>query len=138
MHNPTNTAISFVLLIAVVGAAFSYVSANPVEIVEPWLGIKGTILTADLAAQLRLAQNEGFLITCVEPNSPAENADLEINDIITEVDNIKVTTRDDIAGVLEQKQIGDSISLKIVRGTEQAKTEELTLIEKPDTITCPP
>jgi putative serine protease PepD len=116
-----------VLLIAIVGAAFSYVSANPVEIVEPWLGITGTMV-----------QNEGFLITCVEPDSPAENADLEINDIITEVDNIRVTRLEEIAGVLEQKQIGDSISFRILRGADQTRTESLTLIDKPDAVTCQP
>lgn len=138
MHNPTNTAISFVLLIAIVGAAFSYVSGNPVEIVEPWLGIKGQIITEDMADQLGLVQSEGFLISCIEPSSPAENAELKVDDIITEVDGRKVIRLDDIAGVLQQKQIGDSISFKIVRGTEQPTIEPLTLVDKPDTIKCPP
>ncbi|HEY8139942.1 MAG TPA: PDZ domain-containing protein [Nitrososphaera sp.] len=138
MHNPTNMAISFVLLIAVVGAAFSYVSGNPVEFVEPWLGIKGTIIDADLVDQLDLAQNEGFVITCVEQNSPAQNKGLRARDIITEVDSIKVISLNDIAGVLEQKQVGDSVRFTIVRGTEQPTTEELTFVDKLDTTTCPP
>lgn len=138
MHNPTNMAISFVLLIGVVGAAFSYVSGNPVEFVEPWLGIKGTIIDADLVDQLDLPRNEGFVITCVEQNSPAQNAGLRARDIITEVDSIKVISVNDIAGVLEQKQVGDSVSFIIVRGTEQPMTEELTLVDKLDTTTCPP
>jgi S1-C subfamily serine protease len=138
MHNPTNTAISFVLLIAVVGAAFSYVSGNPVEFIEPWLGIKGQIITEDLVDQLNLEQSEGFLITCIEPDSPADIEGLRADDIITEVDGVRVVGIDDIAGVLEQKEIGDSISFRIVRGTEQPTIDPLILVDKPDTMTCPP
>ena len=136
MHNPTNTAISFVLLVAVVGAAFSYVSGNPVEIVEPWLGIAGTIITPELAGSLNMAQNEGFLVTCVEPEGPAANGGLKERDIITEVDHNQVQTRNDIAEVLAQKQIGESIDYRFVRGTEPEKGVTLTLVDKPDTITC--
>jgi len=138
MHNPTNTAISFVLLIAVVGAAFSYVSGNPVEFVEPWLGIKGQIITGALVDELSLAQNQGFLITCIEPDSPADNEGLRAGDIITEVDGVTVIGIDDIAGVLEQKGIGDSVSFRIVRGTEQPTIDPLILVDRPDTMTCPP
>ncbi len=136
MHNPTNTAISFVLLIAVVGAAFSYVSGNPVEIVEPWLGITGSIVNPQMVEELDLTQNEGFRIACVEPGSPAANAGLQINDIITEVEGNKVTALSDIAGALEQKQIGDTIRLKIVGGTAVPGDETLTLVEKPDRVSC--
>ena len=136
MLNPVNTAISFVLLIAVVGASFVYVSGKPVEIVEPWLGITGSTITPEIVVELGLTHDQGFLIVCVEPSSPAANAGLKVDDIITEVDGNEVITRNDIAEVLQQKHIGESINFKIVRGTEQPRDVPLTLVDKPDRVSC--
>src|ERR671923_2806737 len=72
MHNPFNTAISFALLISVVGASFYYVYATDPK--EPWLGIEGSNVTPAVAQILKLQQPRGFLIFAVETTSPADVA----------------------------------------------------------------
>ena len=75
MHNPVTTAISFALLISVVGASFYYVYAtNPKE---PWLGIEGSNVTPRIAQTLGLQEPRGFLIFAVETTSPADVAGLK-------------------------------------------------------------
>lgn len=131
MQNPINTAISFALLISVVGASFAYASTNPVEIPkQPWIGVEATNITAAIAEQIGLEQRYGVLIVIVEPGSPADNAGLrganrvvEIEgesiglggDVIVGIDGNEVRVRDDIARALDQKQIGDNVEFTVVR-----------------------
>jgi serine protease Do len=135
LHNPVNTAISFVVLISVVAASFYYVSATDAE--EPWLGIEGSNVTPAIAQALGLQEPEGFLIFSVEPSSPAEVAGLRGGervetidgrpvvfggDVIIAVDNIQIQDAQDIGAQLIQKSIGDVIEFTIIRGSS---TEEI-------------
>ena len=86
MHSPVNTAISFVILIAIVAGAFSYVSATPLEIrKDPWFGFRGSPLTTDLAEAAGYTGQQGFLIMVVEEGSPAEEAGLMGGDTLATV-----------------------------------------------------
>jgi S1-C subfamily serine protease len=135
LHNPVNTAISFVVLISVVGASFYYVSATDAP--EPWLGIEGSNVTPAIAQTLGLQEPSGFLIFSVEPSSPAEVAGLRGGDsvvtiegspvvlggdVIVAVDNIQIQDAQDIEAQLSQKSIGDVIEFSVVRGSS---TEEI-------------
>ena len=131
VHNPVNTAISFGLLIAVVGGSFYYVySGGPVEVPKaPWIGIaSGGILTPELAEAL--GQEQGFLIVEITPGSPADRAGLrgannvtvigeqEIpvgGDVIVSMDDRRIGAREDICAALTQRQVGDTMSLVIDR-----------------------
>ncbi len=135
MHNPVNTAISFAVLISVVGASFYYVSATDAP--EPWLGIQGSNVTPAIAQTIGLQEPSGFLIFSVEPSSPAEVAGLRGGDrvvtiegspvvlggdVIVAVDNIQIQDAQDIEAQLSQKSIGDVIEFSVVRGSS---TEEI-------------
>lgn len=135
MHNPVNTAISFAVLISVVGASFYYVSATDAP--ELWLGIEGSNVTPAIAQTLGLQEPSGFLIFSVEPSSPAEVAGLRGGDrvvtiegspvvlggdVIVAVDNIQIQDAQDIEAQLTQKSIGDVIEFSVVRGSS---TEEI-------------
>jgi serine protease Do len=130
VHNPVNTAISFGLLIAIVGGSFYYVSAFTPR--GPWLGItEGGFLDAEAAQLLGLDQDRGFLIFKVEPSSPADRAGIRggggdivmvgqrpipvDGDIIVSMDGRQVDAIDDICGVLEQKQVGDAVEIGVIR-----------------------
>lgn len=135
MHNPVNTAISFAVLISVVGASFYYVSATDAP--ELWLGIEGSNVTPAIAQTLGLQEPSGFLIFSVEPSSPAEVAGLRGGDrvvtiegspvvlggdVIVAVDNIQIQDAQDIEAQLSQKSIGDVIEFSVVQGSS---TEEI-------------
>jgi S1-C subfamily serine protease len=128
MHNPFNTAISFALLISVVGASFYYVYATDPK--EPWLGIEGSNVTPAIAQTLGLQQPRGFLIFAVETTSPADVAGLKGGDrvvtiegrpvvlggdVIIAIDNIEIQGAEDIEGLLATKTIGDSIGFTVIR-----------------------
>jgi S1-C subfamily serine protease len=128
MHNPFNTAISFALLISVVGASFYYVYATDPK--EPWLGIEGSNVTPAIAQTLGLQEPRGFLIFAVETTSPADVAGLKGGDrvvtidgrpvvlggdVIIAIDNIEIQGAEDIEALLATKTIGDSIAFTVIR-----------------------
>jgi S1-C subfamily serine protease len=139
MHSPVTTGISFALIIGVVGVAFGYVAANPLEIVRtptgtPWFGFDGRPLTPSLAQALGLDIEEGLLVTAVQNDGPAdlaglrggtstatvEGTELRIGgDIIIEVDGSRVTGTEEIRSVLERSQVGDTVNLTVIRGSER-------------------
>lgn len=139
MHNPFNTVISFVLMIAVVGGSFYYVYALAPR--GPWMGITaGGFLNPEVAAVLELNQEYGFLIFTIAPASPAaraglQGADNEIiiegqsipigGDILVSIDGKEINTTGDVCSVLTQKQAGDTVRIGINRDGEQ---EQVNLI----------
>jgi S1-C subfamily serine protease len=141
VHNPVNTAISFGLLIAVVGGSFFYVySGGPVEVPkEPWIGIAtGGILTQEEAEAL--GHEQGFLIVSITPGGPADKAGLrgannvtviggqEIpvgGDVIVSMDDRRINAVEDICAALTQRQVGDSMNLVIDR---EGNLQEVDLI----------
>jgi S1-C subfamily serine protease len=129
LHNPVNTAISFALLVSVVGGSFYYVYAtNPKE---PWLGIEGSNVTPPIAQTLRLQEARGFLIFAVEATSPADVAGLNGGDrvvtidgrpvvlggdVIIAIDKMEIQGAEDIEALLARKTIGESVSFTVIRG----------------------
>ena len=130
MHNPINTIISFVLMITIVGGSFYYVYALTPR--GPWMGITaGGILNAEVAGALGLDHEQGFLITEIEPSSPADKAGLQAGgqnivdiegqqipidgDIIVNMDGIQINKVEDVCTVLEEKQVGDGVTLTVYR-----------------------
>lgn len=138
MHSPVTSAISFVLLAAIVGGSFYYVYANAP--VKPWTGIlAGGIITPDTPVELRRDQDHGFLIIAVAPSSPADLAGLRSGgsegsividgeeipiggDIIVSMDGRSINELDDICAVLHQKQVGDSVVFKVSRDGSMFET----------------
>ena len=129
MHNPVNTAVSFAILVSVVGSSFYYVYAtNPKE---PWLGIEGSNVTLPIAQTLGLQEGRGFLIFAVEATSPADVAGLKGGDrvvtidgrpvvlggdVIIAIDNTEIQGAEDIEALLATKTIGDSVTFTVIRG----------------------
>jgi S1-C subfamily serine protease len=130
VHNPINTAIAFVLLVAIVGGSFYYVYATDVK--EPYLGIGGRGVTPAVAQELGLQEARGLLIFVVEPGSPADAAGLRggdrgtvINgqewalggDVITAIDGVQIQGVHDAEALLADKVAGDSVKFSIIRGS---------------------
>ena len=93
------------------------------RIVKP--GIGATLADERLARRLGI---EGVLIINIEQNSPAEKAGLQptaqykgqiiLGDIITEVENVKVFSYDDLRREIERHSINSEIKLTILRAGE--------------------
>ncbi len=86
-----------------------------------FLGVGGADATGDRA---------GAAITSVEAGSPAANAGITDNDVVTAVDGQKVASMIDLAAAIRTKAPGEKISLTLVRGGKE-RTVEVTLVAAP-------
>lgn len=96
---------------------------------RPYLGVSYQIITRDRAVVNELP--EGAYIRRVVTGSAADKAGIKRGDIITKMDNEKVTQDNDIATIIKQKKVGDTIRLTVWRGgeenTQEGKREDITV-----------
>ncbi len=93
-----------------------------------YLGVSGYIITNDYSEAYGMPV--GFYISSIVKNSGADQADLEIGNIITEIDGNKVSQFTDISEVLETKKAKEKVTLtvKYTSGREyKEKKVNLTL-----------
>jgi S1-C subfamily serine protease len=113
------------------------------KVTHPWLGISGTALTQSTASKLGLSVNKGVYVVTVVANSPAEKAGLKASgsntdgtlasggDVITAVDGKSVASVEELSAYLNTKQVGDKISLTVLRNG-QSTTIQVTLSAWPE------
>ena len=75
------------------------------------LGIEGYMTNSGNIAGYRLP--EGFYVSEIIKDGNAEKSELEIGNIITEIDNNKVTSLETIKKILNKKEKNDIVTLKI-------------------------
>lgn len=69
----------------------------------------------------------GIGVTAVEAGTPASSAGLSAGDIITAVDGTSVTSFDELNKILEDKKVGDSVTLSVFRKSLQSYQSDKTL-----------
>jgi serine protease DegS len=77
-----------------------------------WLGISVTQLMPDA---IKKSGSDGLLITGIDKDSPAEKAGLQVNDIITHIDNIPLAPITTINHALANIQPNAEINFRIIR-----------------------
>lgn len=103
------------------------------QVTEPYMGIAPVDISPQDAEQFGLSgiDNGGAGVAQVESGSPADDAGLRAEDVITAVDGKPIESSGDLFGALRDYQPGDTIKVTAVRdGDEQ--TFEVTLGELPD------
>jgi len=83
------------------------------------LGLKGVGLDAKIAEKLNILQTEGVIITEITPEQAADLADLQKNDIIIAINQIKINTFADLIGYLKSKHPNEEVSITYLRDNEQ-------------------
>jgi S1-C subfamily serine protease len=98
------------------------------EIVRPYLGVRYVQITENLKKKNNLTVDYGVLVSrgetpedlAVIPGSPADKAGIVENDIILEVDGLKLEQGKSLASIIRQKGIGQTVKLKILhKGSEK-------------------
>lgn len=98
------------------------------KVKRPYIGIDGYDLDEQTAEDNNLVV--GIYIKTIEDFSAGEKAGLKIGDVIVEVDGTKVTKMDELNAIKNQKQIGDTLKLKVFRDGKE-KEITVTLQEQP-------
>lgn len=91
------------------------------RIVRPYIGIRYAPITEEIQKQNNLPYDYGVLVVrgdtatdlAVIPGSPADKAGIAENDIILEADGQKLTLETSLASIVQHKQPGDAVTLKI-------------------------
>ena len=84
-------------------------------LVRPWISLRATEVTADIASAIGLDRPGGVLVESVQPNGPAERAGIRRGDVIMEVDHKAV---DDLQGLrfrLATREIGETVVMTVRR-----------------------
>lgn len=97
-----------------------------------FLGVGGVDVTRALARALRLPVGEGFGVTVIEPGSPADEAGIQLDDIIVQLDTTEITRGQDLTDFLREHPSGSNISITVVRDAQFLVSLEATLVERPE------
>lgn len=95
------------------------------EIEAPFLGVRYLIITPDTAEKQKLPVEYGALVRGAEdgpavmPDSPAAKAGVQAEDIILEINGIKIDQDHPLAGLIAMRSVGDRVVLKIRRGSQE-------------------
>jgi S1-C subfamily serine protease len=114
-------------------------------VARPYLGISGHEIFPALAQALRLPVKEGIMVVEVTPGSPAQRAGIRGGDravqvgnmivrvggdIITEVDQVKVRSFEELSDFIDSKRPGDTLTLTFNR-QGKPNVVEVRLRERP-------
>jgi serine protease Do len=96
------------------------------EVKKAWLPVKTQVITRELAEQLGKPDVTGFRITDVYANSTAEKAGLQVGDLITHVDDQKLTASElehyeELPTLIRQYKIGTTAELTVLRDGQETK-----------------
>lgn len=90
-------------------------------IVKPYIGVQ----VGDVSSEAqRYGLPQGAAIGGVTEGSPAEEAGLQVNDIITKVNDTEITSYTELKEVVSTSAVGDTLKLTVYR---QGETLELTV-----------
>jgi S1-C subfamily serine protease len=117
-----------------IGFAIAMETAKPIadhlvatgQVVHPYLGADYVALDPATAVQNGISVPYGDYITGVAPGSPAAQAGLQTDDIITQVDGTDIKGDSDLALIIHNHNPGDTLTLTVLRG-RQTLTIKLTL-----------
>ena len=85
------------------------------KIVYPFLGIQYSLVTQGLKEEQNLPIDDGAFISAITPDSAAQAAGLQVNDIILEFNDEKITIENSLAKIIQTYNPGDTVILRIIR-----------------------
>ena len=98
------------------------------KVKRPYIGLTGVDVDEQKSKYYNIP--EGIYVQSVETFSPAEKAGFKIGDVIIQIDGKDVKNMDELNEIKFQHNIGDTITLKIIRDGQEMELS-LTLAEQP-------
>jgi putative serine protease PepD len=99
------------------------------EATHGFLGVSVTPAAGD-GSQSTSTFSSGALVESVEPDSPAEDAALQVGDVITKVGNFTVSDPESLTAAVRFQTVGQQVPVEITRGGD-SRTVEVTLAQAP-------
>lgn len=98
---------------------------------RPYLGVRYTAITADVAKYYKLPTKYGAYVysesgSAVESGSPADKAGIKSKDIITKINNQEVGRSGGLSTIISEYSAGDTVELTVIRDG-QTKTLSVEL-----------
>ncbi len=84
-----------------------------------YLGINYEELNSQKAEDFGVSSTEGVIITRVIDHGAAKESGLMANDIITKMDNVKISNFSDLQGFLGSKRPGDVVEVSVLRSDDE-------------------
>jgi C-terminal processing protease CtpA/Prc len=83
-----------------------------------FIGVQAQPLTPELKDKLKVNTDAGIVITDVMPNSPAAQAGLNRDDVVTAINDHPIKTPDDLRSAIQSAGSGKEITLQVLRGNK--------------------
>ena len=99
---------------------------------RPFMGISYQAISPDIASAYNLPVKWGVYVTKVAPGSPASKAGLQVDDIITSLNNVKMDETHNYLNMLYTYKPGDQVTLGVMRAGKEI-TLQITLGESSHT-----
>jgi serine protease Do len=84
-----------------------------------WTGLSVLTIDESLSKTYKLKAARGVIITQIENKSPAQKAGLQVEDIITGINDFRVNDESTIIGIMQEFRAGDEISIRIIRNNQK-------------------
>jgi Do/DeqQ family serine protease len=125
-----NIGIGFAIPSNMVKVVVNTALGGAKEVARPWLGLDVQPVDARIAETLGLDRPIGLLVRDVAPGSPAAQAGLTRQDVITKVDEFAVNDEQGLNFRTATKGVGNTATLTFLRAG-QVRTASVRLISEP-------
>ncbi len=96
-----------------------------------WLGVLIQDVTRELADSFDMEKPAGALVAKVLPGSPAEQAGIQVGDIVVDYDGHTIDDSASLPPIVGRTRVGETVKVQVIRAGKQ-KTLDLTIGELPD------
>ena len=117
-NGETAEGLGFAIPINDVSSMIQDIMTNGYVSNRAYLGATIGTLNASMAQQYRYDITEGAFVYSVEDSGPADQAGLQMGDVITAIDDTEITSLDDLTAARKSYTAGDTCTLTVYRQGE--------------------
>lgn len=123
--NTTVEGLGFAIPISDVQSMITDIMENGQVSDKPSLSITAGTMTEQMAAQYQIDIKEGVFIYSVNKGGAGEKAGLRMGDVITKINDTKISSMEELSSLKKQFKAGDTVTVTYYR-SGQSETTQLT------------
>jgi len=112
--NPRANTIGFAVPVNMAKAILPQLRASG-HVTRGWLGVLIQKITPELAESFGLEDDQGALVSRVDPSGPAAEAGIERGDVIVEFDGEAISSMEELPRVVAATDVGKSVDVVVLR-----------------------